>query len=152
MDIEEIRQFLIKANRNGYGNETTKQIDEPDSSHTITYSEGDWQFHDNFFGGEPFGGREVISLNKRPVWMMVYYGVASEISISKQIYSFLKKALVNFTDDKPYRGPTELKEGDWKYQNDVVGEFTNFSGIESITLRGNEVYQAKYQGGLIDKS
>lgn len=152
MDFEEIRQFLVKANRNGYGNEQVKQINESDGSHTISFSEGNWLFHDNFFGGEPFGGREVISYKEKPVWMMVYYGNVAEMSLQKETYTFLKKALLNFPEDMPYRGPAELGEGDWRYSNAVSGEFASFFGEESIFYRDKIVYQAKYQGGLVNKS
>lgn len=151
MNTDDIRLFLVKANRSGYGNEQTKQIDEADGSHGIEYSDGDWKFHDNFFGGEPFGGREVISYKNKPVWMMVYYGFVTEMSQQKEIYTFLKKALLSFTEDMPYRGPEELTDGDWQYSNKVIGEFANFSGEETIAYMGVPVYQTKYQGGLVDK-
>lgn len=151
MKTEEVRQFLVKANRNGYGNEQTKESDQTDGSHTITYQDGDWKFNDNFFGGEPFGGREVISHKNKPVWMMVYYGYVSEMSLQKETYTFLKKALLNFPEDMPYRGPAELVESDWRYQNKVSGEFANFSGQESIRFQNKVVYRAKYQGGLVDR-
>ncbi|MDP3993086.1 MAG: DUF5680 domain-containing protein [bacterium] len=151
MNIDDIRRFLVKANRNGYGNESVKEANEADGSHTIIYSDGDWLFHDNFFGGEPFGGREVISYKDKPVWMMVYYGYVSELSLQKEVYAFLKKALLNFPEDMPYRGPKELIEGDRQYNNSVTGEFDSFSGEESISFRSRSVYQAGYQGGLIDK-
>lgn len=34
--------------------------------------------NDNFFGGEPYGGREVVFYEEKPVWMMVYYGWVAE--------------------------------------------------------------------------
>ena len=89
MNIDEIRKFLVRANRNGYGNESVKPLGEKDGSHTITYSEPDWLFHDNYFGGEPYGGREVIHFKNVPVWMMVYYGLVLDISIQNEIYTFL---------------------------------------------------------------
>lgn len=151
MNSEEIKKFLVAANLNGYGNELVKEINEPDGSHTITYEKGDWFFHDNFFGGEPFGGREVISYQNKPVWMMVYYGFVTEISLQNEIYTFLKKALMQFTEEMPYRGPEELVEGDWQYTNTVSGDFESFSGEESIKYKNKGVYRAKYQGGLVDR-
>ncbi len=151
MNNDEIKNFLIRANRNGYGNTSVKPVDEADGSHTIIYKEEDWLFHDNYFGGEPFDGREVISYNNKPIWIMVYYGLVSDMSMQKEVYGFLKKALLNFTDDMPYRGPEKLEEGDWLYVNKVDGDFNNFSGEEIITFKNKEVYRAKYEGGLVDK-
>ena len=58
---------------------------------------------------------------------------------------------MQFPEDKPYRGPEKFKDSDWQYTNKIEGNFDNFSGEESITLKGREVYRAKYQGGLVDK-
>ena len=151
MNTEQIKNFLIRANRNGYGNEAIKPTNESDASHTIGYSEPDWQFHDNYFGGEPFGGRELIFYKNKPIWMMVYYGFVSDMTLQNEVYSFLKKALLEFPEDAPYRGPKNLEEGDWQYTNKIIGDFDNFSGEEVITLQGKEVYRAMYQGGLVDK-
>lgn len=151
MNTEEIRKFLVRANRNGYGNTSVKPLDENDGSHAITYKEEDWLFNDNYFGGEPFGGREVISHNNKAVWMMVYYGFVIDMTLQTEVYGFLKKALLNFTEDMPYRGPEKLEDGEWLYTNKVTGDFSNFSGEEVITFKNTEVYRAKYQGGLVDQ-
>ncbi len=34
----------------------------------------EWAFHDNYFGGEPYGGRSVAFHQGKPVWIAVYYG------------------------------------------------------------------------------
>lgn len=31
-----------------------------DNSRTIEYENGDWRYHDKYFGGEPYGGREIV--------------------------------------------------------------------------------------------
>lgn len=151
MNINKIRQFLVKANKNGYGNETVKPLDELDGSHTISFEDGDWKFHDNYFGGEPFGGREVISYNQKVVWMMTYYGFVEDLSLQGQIYTFLKESLLLFTDDLPYRGPSMHENGDWLYVNKVDGNFDNFCGEEVISYKGKEVYKTRYQGGTVDQ-
>jgi hypothetical protein len=90
MENDDVKKFLIRANKSGYGNEYTQETAELDGSHTITYSEKDWSFHDNYFGGEPFGGREVIHHKGRPVWMMVYYGgVTDSGEAALEIYAIL---------------------------------------------------------------
>ncbi len=151
MNINEIQQFLIKANRNGYGNELVKPVDEPDGSHTIAFEDGDYKIHDNYFGGEPFGGREVISYKDRAVWMMVYYGFVEDVSLQAQVYAFLKESLLLFTDDLPFRGPTRHENDDWLYINKVDGNFDNFYGEEIISYKNQEVYKTRYQGGVVDK-
>lgn len=151
MDSNQIKYFLTRANLAGYGNEKAEIIDEPNRSHTIKYAEKDWTFHDNYFGGEPYGGREVIFYQERPVWIMVYYGAILDKNLnSSEIYSFLRKALMAFPKDMPMRGPEKLLGRDWSYKNEVKGDFESFSGEEIICFKDEIVYSAKYQGGLVD--
>ena len=151
MNTNEICQFLVKANQNGYGNNNVKPVDEVDGSHTITFDDGELTFHDNYFGGEPFGGREVISFKNKAVWMMVYYGFVTEMSLQNQIYTFLKESLLLFTSELPYRGPERHENGDWLYENKVIGVFDNFKGEEIIYFKNTEVYRTNYQGGVVDR-
>ncbi len=158
--LEAIKKFLIEANKQGYGSgEERVRVKEADSSTTITYEspEGAWRFHDNYFGGEPYGGREVIFSDGKPVWMMVYYGEVSDKEIDKnEVYGFLTKALMNAPDELPVRGPIELKETiagvEWVYSNSYSGELSRFKGQEVILRAGVEIYDADYSGGLVDRS
>jgi hypothetical protein len=75
MDQAALLRFLTEASRRGYAaGSSTVQTREADHSTTIVIKQGDWSFHDNYFGGEPYGGREVVFFQERPVWMAVYYG------------------------------------------------------------------------------
>lgn len=125
---------------------------EADRSTTIELYRGHWRFNDNFFGGEPYGGREVIFYEDQPVWVMVYYGRVedSQHEVSK-LYGFLKQALALVPDDAPYRGPKEFTDGEWRYENLWQGEIDNFAGEETIYCNQGKVYSAKYMGGLVDQ-
>src|SRR2546428_5118267 len=74
MDEAALLQFLLDASRRGYaaGGSVVK-VQEADHSTTIVLEHGKWRFHDNYFGGEPYGGREVVFLEGRPAWMALYY-------------------------------------------------------------------------------
>lgn len=157
--LESIKKFLVEANKAGYGSgEERARVKEADGSTTISYAspDGEWRFHDNYFGGEPYGGREVIFSGGKPVWMMIYYGEVSDKEIDKnEVYAFLSKALLAAPDDLPVRGPVELKETiagvEWAYLNSYSGELSRFKGREIITRAGQEIYDADYSGGLVDK-
>lgn len=99
----------MEAGRATYasGDESVK-CKESDGSTTIRYSRGEYCMHDNYFGGEPYGGREVVFLNDKAVWMMVYYGLVYE-GPNKEVYQFLMSALSNNTLEMPYRGPVILR-------------------------------------------
>ena len=150
---KEFIEFLIKAKTNGYASgESSVKIKEYDSSKTITFSEGKYKYHDNYFGGEPYGGREVVFIQGKPFWMMVYYGRVFEnknISV-KEIYSFLQKALKTIPAEAPYRGDRIYEEYNFFYMNLWAGTIENFSGKETLSHKGLQVYEASYLGGLVD--
>jgi hypothetical protein len=146
-----IKKFLFEANQYGYSNEDAQIVNESDGSHTISHENGDWKFHDNFFGGEPYGGREVIFYRNKPVWMMVYYGAIHDRFLKEKIYKFLRASLRKVPDDEPYRGPASYNKGDWLYRNTVIGDIKSFTGKEIILYKGHEVFHTIYQGGLVEQ-
>ena len=153
MDLKNLKQFILEASHNIYAsnNENIRKV-QKDKSTTITYSKGDWSYHDNYFGGEPYGGREVVFYKDKPVWMMVYYGWVVEGVDTDRVYPILGKALSNSTIDKPYRGPDEYIEGSSMYANDMEGDVENFRGEERIYDGEELLYIARYMGGLIDQN
>src|SRR5256885_7645731 len=113
VDPDGIRRFLIDANHAGYASSDTRVSDEADGSHTIAYESGGWRFEDNFFGGEPYGGREVISCDGRVEWMMLYYGwIGPNHPSNNAVYKLLRHALKQGPEDRPYRGPDSYRQGD----------------------------------------
>jgi len=98
----------------------------------------------------------VIFYQDKPVFMMTYYGRVSDKTFdNKVIYSFLRKALKLFPEDRPFRGPKILQEEIggkmMRYENNWQGEIDYFSGEEKIFIDDKEVYEAKYAGGLVDQ-
>lgn len=154
MNKEQLCQFIAEANvKVGYASgRTDTWIKEADGSTTISYESGSWRYHDNFFGGEPYGGREVVSFENKPVWIMIYYGwVEPHVTNIKEVYDFLQKALKLGPEDLPLRGPEELKEGNMRYANTWQGDIEGFFGEEVIYLHEEKIYRAKYLGGLVDQ-
>ena len=153
MDIQKLKEFILEASRNTYASEDVNiRVKQEDNSTTIIYEKDDWKYHDNYFGGEPYGGREVVFYKGKPVWMMVYYGWVVEGNNPNDVYGILTKALRNSNIDMPYRGPKELIEGESKYVNELKGNVNNFYGEEKIYKGDVLLYVAKYMGGLIDKN
>jgi len=150
--MDELKQFIHNASKNTYasGNENIKKK-EKDNSTTIVYEKGDYKYHDNYFGGEPYGGREVVFYKGKPFWMMVYYGWVVEGVDGNEVYGILTKALSNSTLDMPYRGPKEFIDCDLKYVNDFNGDVENFNGEEKIFKGDTLLYCARYIGGLVDR-
>jgi hypothetical protein len=152
MNFTSLCRFLVDSNNTGYaGGEDKKWIKESDGSTTIPFEKGAWKSCDNFFGGEPFGGRILVSFEDKPCWIMVYYGWVVEGVDANVIYGILRGALQQMPPDHPYRGPKEYKEGEYTYTNSWDGEIIRFAGEEQITFGGKLIYKANYVGGLVDQ-
>lgn len=151
LDTEKLKQFIVKAHQNGFTVQDENQfIKEANGSTTILFSDGDYKMEDNFFGGEPYGGREVVYFKGKAVWIMLYYGKVEEGTPRDKVYSFLKEALGKQTEVKPFRGPDIYEKGDFCYETHVFGKLESFSGDEQIFLKDEQVYTADYMGGLVD--
>jgi hypothetical protein len=151
MDQEALLRFLLDTSRRGYAaGRSAVKTREADHSTTIVLEHGDWKFHDNYFGGEPYGGREVVLFQGRPVWMAVYYGHVDGANVGS-VYSFLQLALREAPREFPVRGPEAMTHGGFSYRNVYAGGVTRFSGEETIHEGARLVYSARYLGGLVDQ-
>jgi hypothetical protein len=152
-NFQNLREFLVLAKKSTYasGSESIKNKDKNDST-SLVFQDGDFLYHDNYFGGEPYGGREVVFYKGEPLYIMVYYGsVDQDFNNINEIYKVLQKALLLIPKEYPYRGPSEYIEGNYRYVNEYIGEIDNFSGREFIEYDKKIVYEAKYIGGLVDQ-
>jgi len=152
IDKKELCKFLVEAKKSTYaaGDSALKVVND-DKSTTLVFESGDWKYHDNYFGGEPYGGREVVFLKGEPVYIMTYYGqVADSVSDINKVYGVLMDALRLISVNTPYRGPEKYNNGDFSYENSFTGEVDNFFGEESISENGKEIYKARYMGGFVD--
>ncbi len=152
MNIKALKQFLIDSNKAGYaGGQEKKWIKEVDGSTTIPFQKGEWRSHDNFFGGEPYGGRLVVFYKNKPVWIMVYYGLISHGISVNPVYAMLRNAFKNMPEDAPFRGPKKIKSGKLIYSNTWKGTIEQYNGEEHITQERLIVYKANYMGGLVNQ-
>ncbi|NVM35343.1 MAG: hypothetical protein HWN81_07090 [Candidatus Lokiarchaeota archaeon] len=149
----ELSNFLVKAKIETYASigERGEKILQ-DGCKELEYTEGNFQYHDKYYGFNPFIGEEVVFDNGDYIWGMNYYGGVLGYQISAiEVYKFLQKAMRLVREDRPYRGPSNYTEGNFKYVDKSEGNFDNFSGIETIFFKGEEVYKLYYHGGVISK-
>ncbi|MEI7451694.1 MAG: DUF5680 domain-containing protein [Candidatus Falkowbacteria bacterium] len=153
INIKNLREFLIEAKKSTYASgDAAHKVKEYDKSTTLVFESGDFKYHDNYFGGEPFGGREVVFFKGAPIYIMTYYGLVNKaIADCNGVYRVLQHALSLIPENKPYRGPNEYVDGAYIYLNKSIGEIDDFSGEEIIKLDGREIYRARYVGGLVDQ-
>lgn len=143
-----LADFIAEANLNGYAS-GKEGIKEKDGSTTYVFEKGKFKSHDNFFGGEPYGGRQVIHVNDRPYWITVYYGNVKAGQDQEKVYNFLKKVLS--LDAKTVRGPQIHKEGSLTYKNIATGSEDEFTIEETITEGKEVIYEARFMGGLVNQ-
>ena len=143
---------MANANTVGYGNSDVKIEKADDGGHIINHTDGEWHFCDYFYGGHPYSGQEMVYKNGKPVWAMQYRGWVHDTQITpSNMYSFLKKALLQAPKEHPYRGPAEYTQNTLTYRNVWDGNMENFNGVELILDGGQEVYKGLYFGGMVDE-
>lgn len=150
--VHVLRQFLIASNKAGYASaKESEWKKEKDHSTTITFTKGEWSMHDNFFGGEPYGGRLIVYYKQKPFWIMVYYGsIVESFTEVNELYAVLREALKRMPKDAPFRGPKVYRQKDFVYKNSWTGTLEKYEGKEFILGGKEHIYEASYMGGLVD--
>ena len=153
MDKDSLRGFLFEANKAGYaGGNEREWVKQDDGSTTIEFLQGNYRIHDNFFGGEPYGGRLVVFYEDKPVWMMVYYGWVEDGVAPDAVYKVLRSALAQMPKEYPFRGPHSYTESNMEYVNFWEGDIDRFMGEEQIVRDDATLYKANYMGGYVDRT
>ena len=66
-DKKEICKFLVEAKKSTYAaGDSAKRIVNDDKSTTLIFEDGDWKYHDNYFGGEPMAVERLYFSKKNP--------------------------------------------------------------------------------------
>jgi len=153
IDEENLRAFIFESSRATYASgDKSLRKKQIDGSISIQFESGSYKYHDNYFGGEPYGGREVVFCENKPLWMMVYYGFVYPEVEKELVYVFLAEALSSSSVEVPYRGPYLYERGEWRYENKMIGDVKKFSGEEKIFENDICIYEADYMGGLVDQN
>lgn len=146
-------QTLLKTfNSKGYAEHSAVYLEQPDKSKRLELVDGDYKYIDFFWGGEPYGGTEMIFFQEKPILYITYYGWVRENADFGAAYTFLRNSLKEGVKSQStlHRGPECYKEGDYVYTNSVKGTIENFELVEKIFLGEVEIYSAKFMGGLVD--
>ena len=148
---KQLKKFLVEAKINTYaigGEGGKKRL--LDGTKEFVYRKGFYKYRDRYFGYNPFIGQEVVFYRKKAVWAMNYCGtVINNIADPKEVYGFLKQALLKVSKGKPYRGPNSFTKADWRYSMNVTGTVWYFSGKETIYYYGKTAYTLFLHGGEI---
>jgi hypothetical protein len=152
---ETFAAFLVTAKGQTYtaqGDEATISPLLP-GARQLEYRDGPLLYRDIYFGGAYFVGQETVYYDSSPLWAMGYAGgltsTAARPSEMRQVYDVLRAAFREVVTERPYRGPSRFRQGEYHYRDESQGEVDCFWGAETITHQGQQVYQLHYSGGLL---
>ncbi len=158
MSVTESTEFRAALNhvaKHGYADPNAKISRPADGSHDLVIDHQGYRFHDNWFGSEPFGGREVVSKDGKVLWMMTYFGALVDTSadIGDTYGIGLKEAMRQPAEELPVRGPRQFTASNgYKYSFEWNGNLDRFVGVEKISnAKGEVVYVGEVSGGLVDE-
>ena len=57
--------------------------------------------------------------------------------------------MLQVSEDRPFRGPAQLVDGQLSYTDKSEGTVSSFSGVERVTKNGETVYVLRYSGGFV---
>ena len=151
IDISALNIFIVRAKAATYVGDGEHTAPCRTGSHDLRFSDGEWTYHDSYFGGSDFIGEEVVYFAERPVWAMNYYGriLRDDLLTAAQAGQMIKNSLSRMYQESRFLGGFEYSEDDLTYVDTSEGSVGCFHGREFIR-RGQEIaYELLYHGGLI---
>jgi hypothetical protein len=150
-DAGALASFLVKAKAEGYASGDESRVRTlDDGGREVGLAEGEYAYRDRWYGESRFSGEEIVWRQGKALWSMNFFGaMAADQPIPDDFTKFHKSALRRVAPDAPFRGPARHQEGDLVYVNDWSGSIREFSGVERILWRDQEIYRLVYHGGLL---
>ncbi len=83
---KEFLELLVKAKKGTYANsDAPKVIPSRLNSKDYEFTDGNFTYHDTYFGGVKFMGEEVVYYNDNILWGMNYYGITIDSSLTEEV-------------------------------------------------------------------
>lgn len=125
----------------------------PDSKQ-LEFSSGPYIYRDVYVGAVRFVGQEMVYLDNRAPWSMVYSGGLTA-GVAKtdmsSIYQALRAALSQVPEALPVRGPLEFQHHGLLYRCAATGSIERFHGHETIMREDSQVvYELQFSGGGLE--
>lgn len=151
LDLHALHAFIVRAKAATYVGDGEHVAPCRPGSHDLRFADGEWSYHDSYFGGADFIGEEVVYFGEKPIWAMNYYGriLRDDLLTAAQAGQMIKASLSRMYQEGRFLGGFEHIEKDLTYLDTSEGNPERFHGRE-IIRRGQEVaYELLYHGGLI---
>ena len=150
---KQIAKYLFKTLKDSWANENVKMTKPFPELKLLNSKSGDWRYVDQYVGGEPYQGFEVIWFKNKPIWSMTYRGLYHGSEPYKKFITFLKAALSAAPKEMPVRGPKKFAQkqfANWSYENSWRGKMNEFKGREEVFFKKKIVFWTDYQGGTVN--
>jgi len=153
MPMEDLKIFLVRAHHNTYANTSApKAAALRPASYDYHFEEGDFTYHDTYFGGKQFIGEETVYWKGKPVWGMNYYGRGLLADMPESYFDeVLRPALMETPWERlPVRGPERFVRGAYEYSMALIdGNMESFAAEEKISIDGKVIFKTFLHGGII---
>ena len=151
IDVNALNAFIVRAKAATYVGNGEPVAPCRAGSHDLLFSDGQWAYHDSYFGGTDFIGEEVVYFAGRPVWAMNYYGriLRDDLLSGAQAGQMIKASLSHMYQENRFLGGFEYKENDLTYVDTSEGDVSYFNGREYIRREQEITYELVYHGGVI---
>jgi hypothetical protein len=146
-----LRDFIVRAKAASYVGNGRRLLPYRLGSHDLQFAEGDWAYHDSYFGESDFIGQEVVYYRQQFCWGMNYLGriLLPELISAAQAGQVIKASLSALYGEGRFLGGFEHKANGFKYVDTNEGDVSSFHGLEWIERDSVRVYELPYHGGLI---
>jgi len=140
IDIHALNTFIVCAKAATYVGDGEQVTPCRLGSHDLRFVDGDWAYHDSYFGGSDFIGEEVVYFAEKPVWAMNYYGriLREDLITAAQAGQMIKASLSRMYKEGRFLGGFEHTENGLTYTDTSEGNTDDFHGREFIR-RGQEI-------------
>jgi Domain of unknown function (DUF5680) len=150
-DLHELNAFIVRAKAATYVGDGEHVTPCRTGSHDLRFLDGEWAYHDSYFGGSDFIGEEVVYFAEKPVWAMNYYGriLRDNLLTGAEAGQMIKTSLSHMYSEGRFLGGFEYTENDLTYVDTSEGNTGSFHGRELIRRAQEIAYELRYHGGLI---
>jgi len=151
IDLDELAAFIVRAKAATYVGDGEHTTPGRLASHDLHFSDGEWIYHDSYFGGSDFIGEEVVYFDGKPVWAMNYYGriLRDDLLTAAEAGQMIKVSLSHMYSESRFLGGFEYTQNDLTYIDTSEGSAASFYGREFIRREQDIAYELVYHGGLI---
>jgi hypothetical protein len=151
IDLDELNTFIVRAKAATYVGGGEQVTPCRSGSHDLRFTDGEWAYHDSYFGGTDFIGEEVVYFAGKPVWAMNYYGriLRDDLLTGAQTGQMIKVSLSRMYQEERFLGGFTHAENDLTYIDSSDGNPESFHGREIIRCEQELAYELVYHGGLI---